>query len=248
MTINPDTYLEDLPTPERVLIVMAHPDDAEFFAGGTLAKWAAAGAHLTLFLVTSGDKGSGDLEHDDPQQVAALREAETQAAAERLGIAEVIFLRWGDGELMPSLALRRHIVRMIRLQQPDAVMSSDPLRRYRGHTGLNHPDHYAVAEAVQNAVYPAARDHLNYLELYQDEGLVPHKARWLYKALATHPNYRVDTTAYRERQIAALQAHRSQVGEPDEFAKKMRERPDEPPADDGSPRFAEYFRVIDLHR
>ncbi len=244
----PERFIEAPPTPQRALIVMAHPDDAEFFAGGMLAKWAAEGARLTLFLITSGDKGSGELAQQDPAAVAKLREEETRAAGAALGLAEVVFLRWRDGELTPSLTLRRHIVRMIRLKQPVAVVSSDPLRRYRGHTGLNHPDHYAVAEAVQNAVYPAARDHLNYLELYRDEGLVPHKTRWLYKALATEPNYRVDTTAYREAQIAALQTHRSQVGDPDEFAQRMRELTDEPPADDGSPVFAEYFRVIDLKR
>src|SRR5574341_327930 len=159
------TFLEELPTPERVLIILAHPDDAEFFAGATLAKWALEGASLTLCLVTSGEKGSDDTTMLDPNQVAAGREIETCEAAKILGIGDVIFLRRRDSEIMPSLDLRREIVRMIRLKRPDAIMSSDSHLRWRGNNRLNHPDHWSVAEAVQAAVYPAARDHLNFPEM-----------------------------------------------------------------------------------
>ena len=238
--------LSDLPIPERVLIVLAHPDDAEFFAGGTLAKWAGEGAYLMLCLVTSGNRGSGDLMLTNFAEIAAMREKETKAAAERLGIKEVIFLRHDDGEVYPTLQLRRDIVRMIRLKRPDAVMSSDPLLRWRFHNRLNHPDHCAVAEAVQAAVYPAARDHLNFLELYRDEGLAPHKVRWLYMSLATDPNYGVETTDYLETKIAALKFHASQVGDPDEFEKRMRERIDVELTGTGTPRYSEAFRVIQL--
>lgn len=239
-------WLTDLPTPQRVLCILAHPDDAEFFAGGTLAKWAAEGAYITLFLITSGDKGSNDITQRDPRSVAANREVETRAAAERLGMCEVIFLRWGDGELTPSLALRRQIVRMIRLKQPDAVMSSDPLLRYRADRSVNHPDHYAVAEATLNAVYPAARDHLNFLELYQDEGLEPHKVKWLYLSLTPDPNYKVETSDYRQQQIEALKLHQSQIGEPALFEQRMAERSDPELSTAEQPRYAEYFRVIQL--
>lgn len=239
-------YLAPLPTPRRVLLVFAHPDDAEFFAGGTLVKWAAEGAHLILFLITSGDKGSSNLDQQDAQQLAALRQAEARAAAECLGIKEIIFLRWRDGEILNSLALQRHIVRMVRLKCPDAVVSSDPLLRWRGHHRLNHPDHWNVAEAVQAAVYPAARDHLNFPELYADEGLEPHKVRWLYMALPTDPNYRVDITAFRQTQIEALKRHASQIGDPTEFEECMAQRFDKELTSEGQPRFAEYFRVIEL--
>lgn len=239
-------FLTDLPTPERVLCVYAHPDDAEFFAGGTIAKWAAEGADITLFLMTSGDKGSGDLEMLLPGQVAANREIETREAARIIGISEVIFLRMKDGELANDLALRRHIVRMIRLKKPDAVLTSDPLLRYRSHRSINHPDHWAVAEAVQAAVYPAARDHLNFVELFTDEMLEPHKVRWHYMALPTDPNYKVETTAYRATQIDALKKHASQIGLPEEFEARMGERTDKTLTQEGIPRYAEYFRVIEL--
>ncbi|KAB2905029.1 MAG: PIG-L family deacetylase [Anaerolineae bacterium] len=241
-------FLRNLPTPEHCLIVLAHPDDAEFFAGGTLAKWAEEGCRLTLFLMTSGDKGSGDLTTLDGMQVAALRENEARCAAEKLGIGQVIFQRMKDGELSNSLELRRAIVRMIRLKRPDAVMSSDPLLRTRGHNRVNHPDHWSVAEAVLSAVYPAARDHLNFVELFRDENLAPHIVKWLYMALSPMPNYRVETTPYRRIQIDALKEHKSQVGDPVQFEKRMHERYDpDLTIDETSPRYAEYFRVIQLN-
>lgn len=240
------TDWQDVPIPERVLVVYAHPDDAEFFAGGTLVKWAQAGAHIILYLITSGDKGSGDTIQLDPQQVAANREQETKAAAEKLGIQQVIFQRRKDGELFNDARLRRDIVRMIRLKRPDAVMSSDPLNRWRGNERLNHPDHYTVAEAVQNAVYPAARDHLNYRELYVDEGLEPHRVTWLYMALPTDPNYRVDVTDVYQIKIDALKEHASQTGDPAEFEAKMRKRVDESLSTEDDPHYMEYYRLIRL--
>lgn len=239
-------YLENLPTPQRVLIVLAHPDDAEFFAGGTLAKWAQEGAYLILCLITSGDKGSRDRSCLDPFQVSATRENEARAAAEKLGIKEVIFIRHRDGEIRDTIDLRREIVRMIRLKRPDTVVSSDPQLRWRGDNRLNHPDHWSVAEAVQGAVYPAARDHLNFLEMFRDEGLEPHKVQSLYMALPLQPNYRVETTDYYAIKIEALKEHRSQIGDPVEFEKRMRERIDPELSTDDHPRYAEYFRVITL--
>lgn len=243
-----EAYLKDIPTPEHCLIVLAHPDDAEFFAGGTLAKWAAQGCRLTLMLITSGDKGSGDLTTLDGKQVAAIRESEAQQAAKKLGIQQVIFQRMRDGELTNSLELRRAIVRMIRLKRPDAVMSSDPLLRYRANNRINHPDHWTVAEAVQAAVYPAARDHLNFVEIFRDELLAPHIVKWLYMALSPVPNYRVETTDYRAVQVDALKEHRSQVGDPEKFEKRMADRFDvDLTTDPANPRFVEYFRLIQLN-
>jgi len=254
MTTPPTThqsrkYLEPLPTPKRVLITYAHPDDAEFFAGGTLAKWAQDGAHITLYLLTSGDKGSGDLELLNHNHLIEIREAEARAAAKILGIRDVIFERLRDGELVNELALRRRITRMIRLKQPDAVMSSDPLVRDWDGRRINHPDHSTVAEAVQGAFYPAARDHLNFIELYQDEELAPHKTRWLYLALSNNPNYQVETTDYRDTQINALLEHKSQIGELQLFMERMKDRYDKAlTKNEAHPRYAEYFRVIDLER
>jgi LmbE family N-acetylglucosaminyl deacetylase len=247
MTFYEDPPLYDLPVPRSVLIILAHPDDAEFFAGGTLAKWAQAGADLSLYLLTSGDKGSGDLSQTPSGDLPRRREEETCQAAQVLGIREVIFQRWGDGEIMPDLALRRAIVRMIRLKQPEAVLSSDPQYRWRDASRINHPDHWSVAEAVQAAVYPAARDHLNFPELYFDEGLAPHKVRWLYLSLPLNPNYGVETTATRPQQIAALKCHASQIGDPAEFEARMAMRYDRSLSrDPHHKRYREWFRVIEL--
>lgn len=242
-----DSIAGSFPPPERVLAVYAHPDDAEFFAGGTIARWAAEGAHITLCLVTSGDKGSGDREAV-ASELALLREEETRAAAAVLGIKECVFLRFKDGELELSLNLRRHIVRMLRLKKPDTVLSSDPHYRWRGDRRLNHPDHWIVASEVMSAVYPAARDHLNFPELAIDEGLEPHIAKYLYLALPTEPNVRIETTDFVETQLEALAQHRSQVGEDiSRLRERMQQRYDKRLTTSRDHlRYADYFRLIRL--
>lgn len=233
------------PIPKKVLVVFAHPDDAEFFAGGTLARWASEGAHITLFLLTSGDKGTGD-RNLLPHLLTETREAETRAAAAQLGFSEVIFQRMTDGELEPSLALRRAIVRMIRLKQPDTLLSSDPLTRWRGNRRLNHPDHWIVASEVMNAVYPAARDHLNFPELLLDEGLDTHITRYLYLALPTEPNLRIETTAFQQQKLNALREHRSQIKDMDGLQVRLEKQQDLSLSAPQQPRYAEYFRLITL--
>ena len=241
----PETIVETYPIPKRVLIIYAHPDDAEFFAGGTIARWASEGAHITLLLITSGDKGTGDRAISS-ELLSKIREAESRAAAEQLGIQDVIFVRWRDGEVIPSLGLRRIMVRMIRLKQPDTVLSSDPQTRWRGNRRLNHPDHWIVAGEVMSAVYPAARDHLNFPELLADEGLEPHITPYLYLALPTTPNLRVETTDFQEQKMMALREHKSQIPDFEERREKLAERIDLTLSTSDKPRYAEYFRFIDL--
>ncbi len=237
---------DSYPVPKRVLALYAHPDDAEFFAGGTLARWASEGASITLVLVTSGDKGSSDREIMW-QDLRQTREAETQAAATQLGIDKVIFMRWRDGELLPSMAMRRAFVRFIRMIRPDAVLSSDPTTRAREDRRLNHPDHWIVASEVMHAVYPAARDHLNFPELLEDEGLEPHITPHLYMSLSERPNLRIITTAFQDHKLRALAQHRSQVG--DDIV-RLQERlagyADLELSQPDAPQFAEYFRLISL--
>ena len=235
------------PKPERVLIVYAHPDDAEFFAGGTIARWASEGAHITLCLVTSGDKGSGDRAMTSTK-LMTIREAETRTAAQELGIQDTIFLRWRDGEIQSGLTLRREIVRMIRLKKPDTLLSSDPTNRWRGDRRLNHPDHWIVADEVMSAVYPAARDHLNFPELMRDEGLEPHITPYLYLALPTDANLRIDTTDFQAQKLRALQAHQSQVGTNIEaLGERLNHYYDrQTTLDRDELRFVEYFRLMRL--
>lgn len=241
MSVIGDSY----PIPKRVLVIYAHPDDAEFFSGGTIARWAAQGAHITLYLMTSGDKGTGD-RLLSPLALRGLREKETVAAAEHLGIGDVIFQRWYDGELQPNLAMRRAIVRMIRLKKPDAILSSDPQNRWRGSRRLNHPDHWIVASEVMSAVYPAARDHLNFPELYFDEGLEPHITPYLYLALPTQPNLRIETTAFQEHKLRALAEHKSQIPDFEDLKRRLIERIDLSISTADHARYAEYFYLISL--
>ena len=232
-------------TPRRILGVFAHPDDPEFFAGGTFAKWAMDGAEITFVLATSGDKGS-----DDPdmthERLVEIREEEERRSAEVLGVKEVIFLRHTDGELFPTLQLRRDITRMIRLVKPDIVVTLDPTVYWRGTTSINHPDHRAIGAATLEAVFPTARDRLNFIELERDEGLLPHKALTIYIAGAAEPTVKFDITNSIETKIRSLHEHKSQIKDMEAMAQRIRERYVDPESPPEYPRYIERFRVIQL--
>jgi LmbE family N-acetylglucosaminyl deacetylase len=232
-------------TPRRVMGVFAHPDDAEFFAGGTFARWAAEGAEITFVLATSGDKGSSDPEMTS-EKLAAIREEESKKAAEALGVQEVVFLRYTDGELFPTLELRRDITRMIRLKKPDVIVTLDPTRFWYGTGAINHPDHRAIGAATLESVFPTARDRLNFIELERDEGLEPHKCLTVYIAGAEEPTVKVDVTACIDTQLKALVEHKSQISEPKKLYERIAERSLDPDAPPEYPRHIERFRVIQL--
>ena len=229
---------------QRILGVFAHPDDPEFFAGATFAKWAADGAEITFVLATSGDKGSPDPDMTHAR-LAEIREREEREAAAELGVKEVVFLRYGDGELVPDLALRRDITRMIRLTKPDIVVTNDPTVWY-SRRGINHPDHRAIGAATLEAIFPTARDRLNFVEHERDEGLAPHKVRTVYIAGAAEPDTTVDVTDSIETQIQALRAHKSQISDMDKMAEHLRTRSLDPQSPPEYPRHIERFRVIKL--
>jgi LmbE family N-acetylglucosaminyl deacetylase len=198
----------DPPAPASVLVVMAHPDDAEFSAGGTLARWSQAGTRVCYCIGTDGDKGTSDPGRD-PREVAAQRIDEQRAAARVLGVEEVIFLGHADGTLQPTLELRRDIVRVIRRVRPEAVLCPDPTRRF-GPGYINHPDHRAIGEVTLDAVYPSARDPLVFPELVE-EGLAPHKVGQVFIANPTDPTCLVDISQTLEIKLDALRQHRSQI-------------------------------------
>jgi LmbE family N-acetylglucosaminyl deacetylase len=214
--------------PKKIAVVMAHPDDAEFICAGTIARWTDEGNEVVYVLLTSGDKGSDDPEMT-PERLAATRESEQREAARILGATEVIFMRCPDGELEPNLALRREIVRVIRRLKPDVVVCQDPTVRWVDTQYINHPDHRAAGEATLAAVFPAARDRMNFPELLA-EGLEPHKVREIYLAGAQTPDVAIDVTAYMERKLESLRAHVSQIGDWDpepmvrEWAKETAEQ------------------------
>jgi LmbE family N-acetylglucosaminyl deacetylase len=200
----------DQPVSGRALVVMAHPDDIEYFVGGTLAAWAAAGVAVTAVLATSGEHGSPNTVLSPPE-VAMLREREQREACATLGIQDAIFLREPDGTLQPTLDLRLRLVRIIRRVCPDVVVLPDPMRYYfDGY--VNHPDHRAIGEAALAAVSPAAANHLYHPELVE-EGLRPHRVRELWLALAYEPNCWVDITTVLPRKLAAMRCHQSQIAD-----------------------------------
>lgn len=237
--------LEDV---ERVMVVVAHPDDAEFGSGGSVAKWAHEGKEIIYVVATRGEKGSADLTMT-PDQLAEMREREQRAAAERLGVSWVVFLNYVDGEVQPSLQLRRDITREIRRWHPDLVICQNPTTFYvDGY--INHPDHRAVGEATLAAVFPIARDHLNFPE-HRDEGLEPHKVRYVYMNISPDADTWVDITDTIDDKIDALRKHDSQFDDFDALGERIKERAAdtaragrEQGAEVGE--YAEAFKLIDL--
>jgi LmbE family N-acetylglucosaminyl deacetylase len=240
-----DTYKEPL-APKSVLTIHAHPDDQEFTIAGTLAKWARAGSEITAVCITSGDAGSNDPAKDgrDKPALAKLREAEQLAAGKVIGVKETVFLRYPDGELQHTLALRRDLTRLIRKYKPEAVMCGDPTARFYGNSYMNHPDHRAAADAACDAVFPAAGTRLIFPELLE-EGYEPHSVKRLYLHGSEKQDVWIDTSETVDIKIQALRQHRSQVGEGKDLEKMMREWAEE----EGKPRglkYAEAFRVMVL--
>ena len=205
--------------PLTAMVIVAHPDDAEFLCGGTVAKWCAQGWTVYYVLATSGDKGT----HDSAlsaQELAALREQEQRAACRVLGVKDVIFLGYPDGFLKPDAELRGEIVRLLRRYRPDVVLTWDGFRQ-----GFNHSDHRAVGIAVRDAVYPAVRDHLYYAD-HAAEGLDAHQVNEMLLAGSDDPDYHVDVSAHMETKLEAILCHGSQIGgrSPEEIRRIWQER------------------------
>ncbi len=234
--------VEDAPV-DRALLVAAHPDDAEFGAGGTVSVWTDAGIEVAYLVVTDGDAGSSD-PTVDRRALAALRREEQTAAAKSLGVDRVEFLGYADGQVETTRELRRDISRAIRLFRPDRVVCPSPERRW-DFLAASHPDHLATGEAAVRAVYPDARNPFAHPELLE-EGLEPFTARELWVVSHRDPNVAVDVTEAFERKIAALKCHESQVGGVDDLSDIVRVRLErnarEMGLDDG--RLAETFRVV----
>lgn len=198
-----------LAAPASAMTILAHPDDAEFGCGGTLAAWARLGTEITMVIVTDGSKGSDDRAIPDAQLVQ-LRIAEQDQAARALGVARVVHLGYEDGVLQPTVALRRDIARVIRQHRPEVVITGDPDSRIVADSYINHPDHRAAAEAALYGIFPAAGNHRFYPELLA-EGLEPHKVTTVLLMMEeTGDTGFVDISEAMDTKIAALAEHRSQ--------------------------------------
>ena len=214
---------DEWPEEQRtVLLVAAHPDDPEFSSGGTVARWVKAGIRVIFVVATSGDKGTADRSMTN-ERLSNLREDEQKAAAARLGVTTVEFLRFGDGEMMPNLELRGAVTRMIRMYKPYAVMTHDPLTLFYNNEFINHPDHRAIGQATVDAIYPTARDPLQFPEQTR-EGLDPHKVKEIYLWGTDQPNVLIDITDTIDDKIAALKLHVTQVGEAEELPNRIKQR------------------------
>ena len=241
---------DDSPAPRRVLMIQAHPDDAEFMCAGTVAKWVQEGAEVHYCSITSGDKGTSDPNITGPE-IASIREHEQRNACEVLGVKSVIFLGYQDATLVPDLSLRRELTRVIRRVKPDVLMCQDPTMRFSGQRYINHPDHIAAGEAALAAVFPSARDHKTFPELL-DEGLEAHITPEVYIFGANEADMWVDISSSIDTKIAALREHRSQVGDRhDKLAEMIYEWGREtarlhPHKPDDFGEFAESFKYIKL--
>ncbi len=203
----------------QVMVVTPHPDDAEFGVAGTTARWVREGKSVIYVVCTNGDKGTSDI-NMKPEELARIREQEQLAAAKLLGVREVIFLRYPDQALEDTSEFRKEIVRLIRMYQPETVVTADPYRRY-----IWHRDHRITGQVTLDAVFPYARDSLSYPDLLE-QGLQPHKVKEVLLWASEEPNYRSNITDTFDIKIAALYCHKSQIRDnpsPD-LEERMRQR------------------------
>ena len=209
--------------PDRAMLVIPHPDDAEGGVGGTVAKWVAEGTEFVFVLCTNGDKGTSD-PNMTTEKLAKIREGEQAEAAASLGVKEVIFLGYGDGELEDTREFRGELVHAIRKHKPQVVFCTDPFRQ----TFYMHRDHRMSGQVTLDAVFPYARDFLHYHEHIRDEGLETHKVADVLMWGTEHPDTFIDITDTIEDKINALKKHDSQLGNSgrnvDNFVKQNAQR------------------------
>jgi LmbE family N-acetylglucosaminyl deacetylase len=233
--IEPEGWEEE----QKILVILAHPDDPDFFCGATLARWASMGHHIQYCLLTRGDKGVRDT-IVNPKELAATREIEQKNAAAVLGVKQVDFLDFEDGYLVPDLNARKLVARVIRQVRPDVVVGCDPTHVF-GENNINHPDHRAAGQIVVDAVFPAAGNPLYFPELLNDEGLEPCGVKEVWLTVTSQANTTVDVTEYWPKKIEALHCHETQISDMNQLDERLRSRhtPDSSPE---NPRYEEKFR------
>lgn len=236
--------------PSSAMAIYAHPDDIEFTIGGTVAKWADAGCDITFLLITSGDVGTHDPRYTR-KTLARVREREEREAARILGASRVVFLRRGDCELEPTMALRRELVRQIRKHRPEIVLCGDPQSLFFGDRYINHPDHIVAGKLALEAVFPGSEMELLWPRLGK-----AHKVHAVYISSTLQPDTWIDIGKTIERKIASLRAHESQLGSRDISPMirawamgEGRTAPPQPKKGKGRarrPKYTESFRIMRL--
>jgi LmbE family N-acetylglucosaminyl deacetylase len=239
--------METIETPERAMLVIPHPDDGESGCAGTVAKWTREGSKVLYVVSTNGDKGTSDPEMTSPR-LAAIREVEQRKAADVLGVEEVVFLGYGDGELDDTREFRGRIVEQIRRFRPDVVLAMDPVKR-QSH---GHRDHRISGQVALDACFPYARDRLHYPE-HIAGGLETFKVRSMLLWGTESPDVAVDISDTVDLKIKALAAHESQLSSDmsriEQFTKNRAKNAAAEAADQGIEfEFAEVYRKINFRR
>ena len=237
--MNPEPWT----SPQHILVILAHPDDPEFFCGATLAKWAREGHRITYLLLTCGDKGFNPTTHPDmtPEKLCAIRHEEQYAAAKVIGADSVHILDHPDGYLVPDLNLRREVVREIRRHKPNILVTCDPQNLFAIY-GINHPDHRAAGQVVIDAVFPAAGNVAYFPELLA-EGFEPHMPKEVWCSLTMQPNVTMDVTDMWHTKMQAILKHKTQVQDPKALMERFKSRRSEDSTEE-NPRYEEKFRVV----
>jgi LmbE family N-acetylglucosaminyl deacetylase len=228
---------------KRVLVVMAHPDDCDFGAGGTIAQWTSQGIKVSYCIITNGDQG-GEESGILVEEMAKVRQQEQRNAGKELGVTQITYLNYRDGWLMPSIELRKEIVKAIRIAKPDRMVMQSPERNWE-RIYSSHPDHLAAGETAIQAVYPDARNPFAFPEL-KAAGLEPWRVREVWITGSPTPNHFVDITETFSKKMAALHAHVSQTAHNQELENMVRSWGERNAEANGLPqgRVAEIFKVI----
>ena len=237
MTPLPDSEIK------RVLVVMAHPDDCDFGAGGTIAQWTSQGIEVSYCIITNGDQG-GEESGIPVEEMAKVRQQEQRDAGRALGVTEITYLNYRDGWLMPSIELRKEIVKAIRIAKPDRMVVQSPERNWE-RIYSSHPDHLAAGETAIQAVYPDARNPFAFPEL-KAAGLEPWRVREVWITGSPTPNHFVDISETFSKKMAALHAHVSQTAHSKELVNMVRSWGERNAEANGlaQGRVAEIFKVI----
>lgn len=228
-----------------VLVVVAHPDDVDFGAAGTIARWRSEGLPVHYCIVTDGDAGGFD-RSVARSEMARLRREEQRAAARTVGVDDVVFLGFPDGRLEVTMELRRAISAEIRRVRPRRVLCQSPERNW-ARLPASHPDHMAAGEATVRAIYPDARNPFAHPEL-AEAGLEPHSVEELWLMAAPGADHAVDVTDFVDRKLDALRCHRSQLPDPSATEEMVRGWLDATAQQAGLPsgHLAEAFRIVSL--
>jgi LmbE family N-acetylglucosaminyl deacetylase len=232
---------------KRVLVISAHPDDSDFGASGTIAQWVKKGIEVAYVFCTNGDQG-GEESGFTKEEMPAIRQREQRAAGAAIGVTDITFLNYIDGNLEATLGLRKDLVRQIRISQPDRMVCQSPERNW-DRIGASHPDHLAAGEAAIQAVYPDARNPFAFTDLLNNEGLQPWRVKEIWVSAFANPDHFVDITDSFDLKIKALQAHASQTAHNENLEMMVREWGERNAAAAGfaQGRIAEAFKIVNTN-